>query len=617
MTLQDNDNLRTVIESAPIGICILDAATFTAEILNDKFLEIAGKPREAILGKWYWEPFAEARPYYEDALKGVVETGKPYYADEVKLMLIRHGSEEWIFVTFVYAPVKNDQGDITKIAVWVLENTTQVVERQKVHDAKTAAENERDRLYEFFRQSPVGICVLIGPDLVYNFVNPRYQALLPGRELQNRSIFEALPELVGSEIEKILRNVLSKGEPISVQELLIPVAETEGGPLLSRYFTFEYTPWRNFEGVVDGILAVVVEVTDQVKTRQHVERAEESLRLAVEAADMGTFSMNAINHNFFASPRLRELFGFDADEPVSYESFLEQIHPEFRPAFQALVKAALFNGERFEMEYRVLGRNGTPERWLKGAGMLQHGSHYRENLFTGVMMDITEEKLDEQRKDDFIGMVSHELKTPLTSLSGYLQLLAKNPSNDQDDFTTKALDKSIIQIGKMTRMINGFLNVSRLQSGKIHIEKESFELDGLIREIINEFQLTNNTHQFYFAPCEPVVVNADREKIGNVVSNFFSNAIKYSPNKKTIEITCEIIGDIVQTKVKDFGIGVSKEDASKIFDRYYRVKNADSISGFGIGLYLCAEIINRHEGHIGIESEIGQGSTFWFSLPIE
>ena len=136
MTLQDNEQLNTIVQSAPIGICILDAATFTAELLNDKFLEIAGKPRKAIIGKWYWEPFAEAREYYEDALKSVAKTGEAYYANEVELMLIRHGREERIFVTFVYSPVFTKEGKINKVAVWVLENTRQVTERQKTEAAK-------------------------------------------------------------------------------------------------------------------------------------------------------------------------------------------------------------------------------------------------------------------------------------------------------------------------------------------------------------------------------------------------------------------------------------------------------------------------------------------------
>src|ERR1700743_553968 len=190
MQLQDNEQLTTIVRSAPIGICILDAVTFTAELLNNKFLEIAGKPKEAIIGKWYWEPFAEARQYYEEALTGVAKTGEAYYADEVELMLIRHGREEMIFVTFVYAPVVDAGGKVTKLAVLVLENTKRV-------NARAAIQRERDRLTKFFMQAPTGICILGGPELVYELVNPAYQQILPGRKLIGRPIFEALPELVG------------------------------------------------------------------------------------------------------------------------------------------------------------------------------------------------------------------------------------------------------------------------------------------------------------------------------------------------------------------------------------------------------------------------------------
>lgn len=123
-----------MVMEAPVGICVMDGPTRVSQIVNDSFLEVAGKPREAILGKNYWEPFAEAAPYYEQALTDVVEKGITFYANEVELMLIRHGKEEMIFVTFVYAPLKSKDGKVMKVAVWVLENTPQVVARKRVQD---------------------------------------------------------------------------------------------------------------------------------------------------------------------------------------------------------------------------------------------------------------------------------------------------------------------------------------------------------------------------------------------------------------------------------------------------------------------------------------------------
>src|ERR1700753_4199775 len=142
MQFTDGEELYQTVRNAPIGICILDAQTLVAEIVNEKFLEVAGKPYETIHGRFYWDAFPEARIYYEGALNRVVKTGEPYHANEVELMLIRHGKEENVVVSFVYAPIKNKQGELTKIAVWVLENTVQVA-------TKTALQQERDRFKAF------------------------------------------------------------------------------------------------------------------------------------------------------------------------------------------------------------------------------------------------------------------------------------------------------------------------------------------------------------------------------------------------------------------------------------------------------------------------------------
>lgn len=167
-------------------------------------------------------------------------------------------------------------------------------------------------------------------------------------------------------------------------------------------------------------------------------------------------------------------------------------------------------------------------------------------------------------------------------------------------------------------MINGFLNISRLESGKILIEKRRFDLQKMIQEVIDEVRLTVSTHTIKFTSGNQTEVYADPDKIGSVISNLISNAIKYSPSGKTIEIKCGLANGRVIVSVRDKGMGIKPQDAEKIFDRYYRVESnrTQHISGFGIGLYLSAEIIKRHDGEIWVESEDGIGSTFYFSLPI-
>lgn len=277
MNLTDNPLLKAIVDSAPIGLCILNTDGLVAEIVNDKFLEIAGKEKNDILGKFFWEPFAEVRADYEEALLQVVATGESYYADEVSLMLVRHGKEEQLNVTFVYAPVPDENATISKVAVWVLENTAQVRNREKVSAAREAAERERDRLYESISQAPAGIALLSGEEFVIELVNAKYQQLLPGRDLLGRPFFQALPELVETEIAGVLREVYRTGKPAEFQERLVSISKTENGPTIDRYFTFNYVPRFNQEGEVDGIFNFAIEVTHTLQSRLKSSQANDNL----------------------------------------------------------------------------------------------------------------------------------------------------------------------------------------------------------------------------------------------------------------------------------------------------------------------------------------------------
>lgn len=150
------------------------------------------------------------------------------------------------------------------------------------------------------------------------------------------------------------------------------------------------------------------------------------------------------------------------------------------------------------------------------------------------------------------------------------------------------------------------------------MEKSNFDIDKLSRDVIDDIKLTVTDHQFELMQHLPVNVYADREKIASVLNNLITNAVKYSPRKSRITLNCEAINDRVLISIKDEGYGISKADQVKIFERYYRVKNGQAlmVSGFGIGLYLSAEIVERHGGNIWVESELGTGSTFYFSLPL-
>jgi two-component system sensor histidine kinase VicK len=180
------------------------------------------------------------------------------------------------------------------------------------------------------------------------------------------------------------------------------------------------------------------------------------------------------------------------------------------------------------------------------------------------------------------------------------------------------LERAGKQLAKMTRMINGFLNVSRLESGQIHIDHKPFNLALLMKEVEQETAATISGHSLIFEPVQETWVNADRDKISQVFNNLISNAVKYSPPGSAIRVATVTKGNRVTVSVKDEGMGISETDLPRLFERYYRVKEAEAkhISGFGIGLYLCSEIIKHHGGNIWAESQLGNGSTFYFDLPV-
>ncbi|RDC57534.1 PAS domain S-box protein [Pedobacter chinensis] len=356
---------------------------------------------------------------------------------------------------------------------------------------------------------------------------------------------------------------------------------------------------------------------DLIEYIKKLSDSEEKLLQAIRTGKMGTWSVNPQTLKVTMSTFVKELLGLDMEKDVEIGEVMKAVHPDYRQMLLTALDNAINHHLSSDTEYPINNLLTGEEKWVRATGMVFLDQQGNPTEYSGMFMDITERKLDELRKNDFIGMVSHELKTPLTAINGFVQVLQRKAKTTNDEYSSLALDKAYIQVRKMTAMINGFLNVSRLESGKLMIDKRPFKLDELLRETIDESFISPSTHQVTLGSSCGVIVNGDRDKIGNVISNLLSNAHKYSSNGTNIEVSCNITDDEVIVNIKDEGIGISPEDAKKLFERYYRVQSNHTISGFGIGLYLSAEIIERHHGRIWVESEIGKGSVFSFALPLK
>ncbi|WP_316809360.1 ATP-binding protein [Pedobacter agri] len=223
---------------------------------------------------------------------------------------------------------------------------------------------------------------------------------------------------------------------------------------------------------------------------------------------------------------------------------------------------------------------------------------------------------NEQRMRDFVSVATHELKTPLTALSGYAQVLKLKARKSQDLAMVHAAERAQYQVVKMSRLVEDLMDVSKLDEGMLQLKLIEFDINTLIVETVEDVQSTAAKHRISFSPGVEIKILADREKIGQVLTNLLVNAIKYSPDSPEVLVYTEQADGKVLISVKDGGIGIAGRDQAHIFKRFYRTDSAHhNFRGFGIGLYLCAEIVARHKGGIAVESETDKGSRFFFTLP--
>ncbi|WP_205945087.1 PAS domain-containing sensor histidine kinase [Pedobacter psychrodurus] len=504
--------------------------------------------------------------------------------------------------------------------------------------------------------SPFPMHICWGKQL-FLFYNDAYRPILGSTKhpvAMGNPIGDSFPE-VWEQVGPLYQTVL-EGQSVrhSDRELIL----NRNGSPETCYFDFSYSPIIGRGGQVLGVMTYVVEtsvrkfaeieklklsksvyaineelttsneelvqaneelmaVQEHLKqTINQLEESDTSLRLAVEAADFGIWHIHSLSRDFITTPRLRELFGLGHFEKIIIEQAITQIREDFRDYVSTTLENAIYNNGEYDVTYPVIGLNDNKLRWLRAIGRLRADPSGEFSDFTGVVMDVSDIKKDEERKNDFIGMVSHELKTPLTSISAYLQFLEMQISKAGADNLQRPVARVIMQVRKMSKMIEGFLDLARFESAKIQLNREIFDLAGLCTELELEFADQIGTHIIKFSGKESVMVFADRDKIAQVINNLVGNAAKYSPNGSTILMSCVRKKNIAMVSIQDQGIGVEGNEQVKLFERYYRGENNGTIAGFGIGLYLSAEIINRHNGKIWVESEAGNGSTFWFTVPL-
>lgn len=367
-------------------------------------------------------------------------------------------------------------------------------------------------------------------------------------------------------------------------------------------------------------------IKDVAEPTSIVEEKQATFAAIVNSSDDAIISKTLDGIITSWNPSAMKMFGFTEKEAIG--KHISIIIPKDRLNEETVIIESIRSGKKIDhFETIRVAKDGT-ERYISltvsplkndkgkiiGASKIARDISFR--IESEKQRELYTQRLNElsNYKDEFMVMASHELKTPLTVILANLQILQELMANDPN---ISFLNKTVNQALKLSSLITSLLDVSKIQAGKLELNISLFDMNLLISEIVNNLQQTTTNHQLIFnEKSEKFMVNADRERIEQVMINLISNAIKYSPNPGNIIIDASCKKGKVSVSVRDSGIGIPAKDIHNVFLRFYRVSGpASSFSGSGIGLFISSEIIKSHGGRIWAESKLGKGSVFNFSIP--
>jgi PAS domain S-box-containing protein len=362
------------------------------------------------------------------------------------------------------------------------------------------------------------------------------------------------------------------------------------------------------------MLGINIDITDRKMYEEELRIREEKLRLFAESDIIGLIFTTIFGDISYANDAFLQITGYNREDiNQGVVRWTDITPPEWLEMERAKIEEVQQTGTPALYEKQYIHKNGHLIDVL--VGYLLCGEKREQAV--AFVLDITERKRLERQKDEFIGVASHELRTPVTSLKVFAQLLQKRFLKAGDEQNAALLAKMGVQINKLARLIEDLIDITRIETGQLHLHFVQFDIAPLISEVVEEMQRTTEQHTLITEHLSPAFVEGDRERVAQVLTNLLSNAIKYSPQADSILIRMSSDDHQVTVSVQDRGMGIPREKQQQIFQRFYRVegKDIETISGMGLGLYISAEMIKQQGGTIHFESTPGDGSTFCISLP--
>ncbi len=609
-----NDSIATILESISDAFFALDNEwCFT--YVNHRAELLLQRTRDALLGRSVWEEFAGSadtifyQQYHEAvATQKMVQFEDYYIVSAIWFEVRAYPSPDGLAVYF---------HDITerKQAEEEREHLLRQVEAERA-----TAEAHGRQVDAMLANMSEGVIIADpqGNVLQMNAVAAQIHKYNQPRDFQRNIVefpdtFELhYPDGRFMPIEEWPLSRVLRGETVMDYEVRVKRIQT--GDV--QIWSYSGGLVRNEQGIVTMVMLTLRDITIQKEAEEQVRASEERFRLLCDNAPIGIAISRGMN-TIYVNQTFVNLFGYDSASELMNTSFLELVTPECREQILLYV-AQRERGEVAPTSYEAVGLRKDCSTFILAVdvGRMSLGDDVASITFT---TDITERKEAERRKDDFLSMVSHELRTPITSVKAYTQLLQRMFEKEGKKEPALYLSKMDTQINKLTQLIVTLLDMTRLQADKLVFIEEPFDFDALVCDVVESIQRTTPQHSIVIDGSIGRDVVGDKERLGQVLRNLITNAVKYSRGTDTVRVSLSTLSEQLTVHVQDFGIGIPKHQQAKVFERFYRVydNNDTTYPGLGIGLYVAREIITRHKGMLWVESVEGQGSTFSFSLPLQ
>ncbi len=426
-------------------------------------------------------------------------------------------------------------------------------------------------------------------------------------------VFNIINETTGETVESPVEHVLREGAIVGLANHTVLVRR-DGTQIP---IDDSGAPIRNEDGIINGVVLVFRDVTKRKEQEQALRKSEEAFRTVFEHSSVGKILTNYDGKILRLNQAMADMLGYTIEE-LKKKTLLDVTHPDDMNASVERLDALLNNeAATMRLEKRYIKKDGSVF-WGDVSTTLLRDERGKPDRFITNVVDINERKKIDQMKDEFIGMVSHEIKTPLTVVIGALSTATKNglPPEDVRGFLQDAVSYADI----LTDIVDNLLELSRSQSNRLVLNKEPADIRPIALKVAKNLENKSARHHIIVDMPEglphPVI---DPLRAERIIHNLVDNAIKYSPEGGDVTVFARAENSHLLVGVQDQGIGIAPEDQQRLFQRFQRLEynTGTSIQGIGLGLNVCRILVEAHGGSIWVESEKGKGATFYFALPLE